>query len=84
MNFPTHQPPVQQHFVGADGSLWLRREDTGGATHEWLLVRPDGDLREIGRLPRSARPAWASGDTAWLIELDEFDVPWLVLYRISS
>lgn len=84
MNFPPHQPPVQQHFVGADGSLWLRREDTGAATHEWLLIGPDGDLRGVGRLPRSTRPAWASGESAWLIELDEFDVPWLVRYRISS
>lgn len=84
MSFPAFQPPVQQHFVAADGSLWLRREDAGAATHEWLLLDPEGDLRGVVHLRRTTRPAWASGNSAWLIELDEFDVPWLVGYRIPG
>lgn len=82
MNFPAYQPPVQQHFAAADRSLWLRREEAGAATHDWLLIGPDGELRGVLRLPRTTRPGWASRDSAWLIEFDEFDVPWLVLYRI--
>jgi hypothetical protein len=84
MSFPAFQPPIQAQFAGADGSLWLRREEQGEATYDWLIIDPAGDLQGVVRIPRRVRPAWAGGDEAWLIEFDEFDVPWMVKYRIGA
>jgi hypothetical protein len=27
---------------------------------------------------------WIDGDQAWLVEPDEFEVPWLVRYRLAE
>lgn len=83
MSFPAFQPPVQAWFSGADGSVWLRREEMGADTYDWLIIDPAGELRGTVTLDREVRPVWASGDEAWLIEPDELDVPWLVKYRIG-
>jgi hypothetical protein len=82
LEFPDWQAPVQFLWVGRDGGIWLRREDDGGATSRWVLLDPEGRPRGRLELPNRSRLGWATGDTAWLIDTDEFDVPWLVKYRI--
>jgi hypothetical protein len=83
MSFPEYQPPVQQSVVGADGGLWLRREDAGGPTWRWLVLDDSGMPRGEVELSRRARVAWSRGDDLWVIEPDEFDIPWLVRYRVA-
>jgi hypothetical protein len=83
IDFPRFPPPVQDHWVAHDGALWLRREDTGGGSFDWLVIEPDGNPRGVVRLKRRLRLLWSSGDTLWAIEPDEVDVPWLVRYRIA-
>lgn len=78
---PTYHPPVDQARVGADGVLWLRREDDGGATRRWLLLGPDGDAQGIIELPRETVVHWSDESVFWAAEQDEFDIPWLVKYR---
>ena len=78
---PAFHPPVDQARVGADGVLWLRREDDGRATRRWMLVGPDGDARGIIDLPRETTVHWSDGPVFWTAEQDELDIPWLVKYR---
>lgn len=84
MHFPDVQPPVQRNLLGADGSLWLRREEDGGALYRWLILDPDGRARGHVQLPRNVNPSWTRGDDVWLTETDSLGVPWLVHDRIGS
>jgi len=78
---PPYQSPVQSAQLGADGSVWLLREDTGG-DYTWILLAPDGSPRGQLALPRRASIRWSSGDEAWIVVQDEYDVQWLVRYRL--
>jgi hypothetical protein len=75
-------PPVSGHRAGADGSVWLQREDVGADTLRWLVIAPDGTPRGKVALPRGVNPMWVSEEAAWLVEPDELDVPWLVRRRL--
>lgn len=83
MHFPSYQPPIQGQFVGSDGTLWLRREDRGEATYQWLVVDPDGRARGTTRLPRSTQPGWSRGDDLLAVSVDQLGVPWIVRYRLD-
>jgi hypothetical protein len=50
----------------------------------WLVVDADGRLRGRVELPARATMRWIDGDQAWLVEPDEFEVPWLVRYRLAE
>ncbi len=84
LDFPPFQPPVGQAIPASDGSLWLEREDEGGAERRWLFLDADGEPQGHLTLPRETRIGWSGGDRLWLVELDEFEVPWLVRYRIGG
>lgn len=82
MDFPEFQAPVQGHEVGADGSIWLRREDLGAEEHRWAVFGADLDPRGEVRIPRSFRILRVSTDGLWVAESDELGIPWLVHYRL--
>jgi len=79
---PGFQPPVAQHRRGEDGSYWLRREEDAAGTFRWLVLNEDGSPRGEVRVPRRLTMYWTDGEQVWGAERDEFDVPWLVKYRI--
>lgn len=83
MEFPDFQPPVQGGIGGDDGTLWLEREDMGGETHRWLVIDADGTPRGHLHLPRNWTVSWVNADGFLAIEPDEFDVPWLLKFRID-
>ncbi len=85
MDFPPFHPPVGSSYTTSDGSLWLRIEgqSTGDGTMV-LLLGPDGSTRGRMRLRDRARVLWRSGETILVSEPDDFDVPWLVRYRIEG
>ena len=91
MPFPEFQLPVRgerefnPNHLGSDGSLWLRREDTGADTFRWIVLGVDGlPVGEV-HLPREGFSiAWSGSETLWAIEPDEVGVPWLVRYRITG
>lgn len=93
LRLPRHYPPVTRAVYARDGSLWLRRED--GRIRENARIREDGreavDRWEIyvdgARIARVELPAGlevhAVHDGAvWGVEVDDFDVPYVVRYRI--
>ncbi len=85
MRFPSHEPGVTLPSVMSDGSLWFRRAYPANETEaHWVLIEPDGDVQGEVSLPANARPLWSDGETVWVSEPDDFDVPWLVRYRIQG
>jgi hypothetical protein len=84
LEFPPYHPPVNALQAGADGTLWLQRADPGEDRACWVVVRPDGTARGTAFLPGNARIGWNAGDLLWTIEPDEFNVPWLVRYRVHD
>ena len=84
MRFPRFQPPVQGHFIGKDGGLWLSREDDETDAVRWLVL--DQALDAVGEvvLPRDVRPMWSSGNTFWATvnDTEEVGVVWLTRYHL--
>lgn len=84
MSLPAYQPPIAQGRIGADDVLWLRLHDEGAEQQRWVLLGPDGRLLGGLSLPRGVMIHWSSGERAWAAVRDEFDVPWLVRYRLRG
>lgn len=82
MRFPPFQLPIQYPWVARDGSVWLRRWDGTTPTAHWILLDPRGRPRGALKLPAEVRVMWSAGDVLWGVEPDEYEVPWLVRYRI--
>jgi hypothetical protein len=82
MSLPPYQPPIARGRVGADGILWLQLHDEGNDQQRWILLDRDGQLYGRVALPQGATIHWSSGDDAVVVVRDDFDVPWLVRYRL--
>jgi hypothetical protein len=83
LELPPFQPPLTEMHSGDDGTLWISREDDAEAERRWILLDDGGDPIGIVHLPRRGQLQWASRTTAWILLPDEFDVPWLVRYRVT-
>jgi hypothetical protein len=81
---PAHLPPVTAAASGADGSIWVRREETLGQTARWDVLDRNGELQATLELPRRVTVETVSGDVMVGVELDELDVPYVVRYRIMK
>jgi hypothetical protein len=79
---PEFFPPVSMVVVGRDGSIWLRREDTGSAEHEWWILDEHGRLAGAVLLPRELSVMAAEQDRLWGLERDDLDVPYIVRYVV--
>ncbi len=85
MRFPSHQPGVTLPKIMNDGSAWFPRSHSESDSEKrWIVIDTRGMVQGEVRLPANARPLWSDGETAWVSEPDDFDVPWLVRYRIQG
>jgi hypothetical protein len=83
MNFPEFQPTISSAWVAQDEGLWLRRVGNGDIAR-WVVLDAEGLPRGELTMPANSRVVWSRGDSFWVIELDELDVPWLVRYRLRA
>ena len=84
LDLPDFQSPVSDAQHGDDGTLWLRREVDSGPSHDWIILSPDGRPRGQVELPGNTSIRWVGGDIIYAVERDDFDVPWLVKYRVPG
>lgn len=77
-----YYPPVTRVLAGADGSIWIRREEVKADSVRWQVLGRDGDL--LGGLStRSGLDIHsASVDEVWAVEHNELDVPFVVRMRV--
>jgi hypothetical protein len=80
---PAFQSPVASAQLGADESVWLRREDER-REQIWIVIDPAGVPRGRLRLPRGSAIQWSTAGEAWIVERDELDVEWLAHYTIRG
>ncbi len=80
---PDVLPGVTDVEVDAHGGVWLRRGIGGGDMQTWLVLDAAGDLRGRVELPVSAEIRLILTDEIYAVERDDFEVPWLVRYRIG-
>jgi len=79
---PAFRPGVTEMVVGMDGGLWLRGQPDGGGQVEWYVLDPLGNPAKRVTLPSGVTVLAADQETAWGMEQDELDVPYVVRYRI--
>ena len=79
------------------GLLWVKRYDAPGdalwlgfgpsmrpgAGGEWLLVRPDGEVLGMVRMPERLTPLHIASDRLLGIQRDELDVERIVIHRLA-
>ncbi len=85
MSLPPYRIPIQQTWIGRDETIWLLRDEPEGAPSglaRWIKLDPEGLPVGEFELPLGTRIAWSGPDSFWAVENDEFDVPWVVRYRI--
>jgi hypothetical protein len=82
MAFPDFKLPVEYAWPAQDGALWLRLRSASDTTARWLLLDAQGNPRGTMGLPAELRIMWNRGETFWAVEPDEYDVPWLIRFRI--
>jgi hypothetical protein len=80
---PPFLTPISRARAGEDGTLWLEREVEMSPTTRWLILQPDGAPRGQVVLPRNAVIRWTGPTAIYVVEEDEFEVPWLVRYRLE-
>lgn len=75
-------PPVTSVVTGVDGSIWIRREATFADSVKWEVLSRSGSW--LGHLTTSARLAirTATRDTIWGVITDDFDVPYVVGFKV--
>jgi hypothetical protein len=79
---PAHLPTVSQMMCGSDGTVWLRREDTGAGPFRWTILDQHGTPTAALAIPRSVTPLSVTRDHAWTVEGDETSVRALVLWAV--
>jgi len=80
---PEHLPPITNLFVGQDGSIWLRREETEGEMIDYSILWGDGTPRGTIAIPAIQRVVAALDGLMVAVEMDDLGVPTLVRYRIQ-
>lgn len=76
-----YHPPVSQLLLGRDGTVWVRRERTNASRDLWQVVHEDGSFAV--RIPAEVTVLAADRQHVWARVQDEFDVPYLVRYRLA-
>jgi hypothetical protein len=83
MYIPAFYPPVNALVAGRDGTIWMALNPRPASGTEWLVVDPNGD--PIGKviLPTEMEPMAAERSMVWGTERGEFDIEYIVRYRIE-
>jgi hypothetical protein len=84
LQMPPHHQPVFGWYVRGNGTSWTRLDEIEADVDRWLVVAPDGDVRGVAALPARAQVRWHDDERVWVVERDEFDVSWLVRYRLGE
>ena len=81
---PQFLPPVDQMVIANNGDIWLRRNSLGSGDPEWWIF--DSGLEPVGRAVTPADLAVRAivGEDMWGVITDEFDVSYIVRYRLRS
>jgi len=83
ISVPDHLAPMSGGVFAEDGQLWLQREDIPGEDQRWTVLDTAGIPVAQINLPRGLRVEVVRSDTLWGVEVDAFEVPYVVRYLIT-
>jgi hypothetical protein len=78
-DLPTYLPPVNRMIIGRDKTIWLA-SDWAEQRERWTIIGEDNSIVGSVDMPKGFRVMQVDRHHAWGIELDEFDVPYVVRY----
>jgi hypothetical protein len=86
LQLPGHYPLANEVLYADDSSLWIRRE--GGRSparpaHHWEIYRDGARVARVDA-PRGLAIHVIRGNALWGVEVDEFDVPYVVRYHVNA
>jgi hypothetical protein len=84
---PAHLPPVRDFIVANDGSIWLQRfepleTETGERLTEWWVLSSSGEAMGRALTPAGLTIHIIDVESIWGVEMDDFDVNYIVRYRL--
>ncbi len=80
---PEFYPPVASAIYSDDSHLWIAREDRPEhTTRRWEVYSEGQRIAEL-TLPRKLQVHLVRGERLWSVEQDEYDIPYIVRYRID-
>jgi hypothetical protein len=80
LDIPETYPAMQRVVVARDHSVWI--EPHGEPGQPWLVLDAELQARVRVRVPPRHDHLVPVGDTLWAIRLGDFDVPYIVRYRM--
>lgn len=80
---PRYYPAVTDLVAGSDGTIWLRRERPVAGREEWQVFSDYGEMRGRVHLPEELRVHGADRQRVWGVTVNELDVPFVEVYRVS-
>lgn len=83
VELPEFRPPLRSMHAGSDGTVWVQLNTPSTETAHWVIIEADGSVRGRLALPLGTAIRHSGLPTAWVVELDEFDVPWLLRLRVD-
>ncbi len=84
LKIPEFQPPIGTVVAGADGTIWLRKENLGSRRAEWLVLDAGGSIVATVAVPQSVQIMEVSRNVVWGVVHDDLDVPYVVRYRVRA
>ena len=79
---PPFRPPIAAMVLARNGEIWLQ-EPSSGDQAPWLVLSRTGEPTARVSLPSSVNVLVTDGAHVWGSENDEFEVPYLVRFRVA-
>lgn len=79
---PQYQPPVSRVLAGTDSTVWIQREAYGNEAANWLVLDSNGTSLATVRILNNVVLHAVARDYVFGVDKDEFDVPYVIRYRI--
>jgi hypothetical protein len=80
---PQWRQPYVRLLVGRDRTVWIQLRSQPAQGQRWRALSSSGAARGTLALPPRMELLECDGDRAWAVQLDENDVPSLVMLRLS-
>ncbi|MDH3205718.1 MAG: hypothetical protein OEO79_03860 [Gemmatimonadota bacterium] len=82
MFLPVYYPPVSAAQFSDSGEFWVRREALAGQDQTWMVLDEGGEPIAHAALPEGLQVMVIGRDALWGVVFDEFEVPYVVRYRV--
>jgi hypothetical protein len=80
---PAFRPGVRFVVPARDGTIWIKLEPGDAENGTWLVLASDGEPMGRVSLPTNVLVRQVDLPLVWGVETDEYDVPYVVRYRVT-